>query len=145
MKKLAFLIIPLVFSVSLFTVEASRNLGEYYPVGHDGLLPKCNVSGQIDDSGEEYIQPCGLDALIAMVNKLINFVIVQLGIPLFAILFTYAGIMYLSSGANPKNKEKGKKVISNSLIGFGLVLSSWLIIKTILTVLGYQGVWFLAN
>lgn len=53
--------------------------------------------------------------------------------------------MYLSSGANPKNKEKGKKVISNSLIGFGLVLSSWLIIKTILTVLGYQGVWFLAN
>lgn len=142
MKKLMLLIIPLMFSLNLFVAEANVNLGEYYPADHKGLLPLCNV-GEIDPVSGDYLNPCGLDALIAMVNKLINFIIIQLGIPFFSVLFTYAGILYLTSGANPDHKNKAKKILTNSLIGFGIVLGSWLVIKTILVALNYQGVWFL--
>ncbi len=118
----------------------------YYPAEYNGepyhgLLPICN-EGEIDPETGDYKNPCGIESLMAMVNKIINFVTLQLVAPLFAVILTYAGVLYLSTGISDK-KSQAKKIIINSLKGFALVLASWVIIKTILDVFGYHGPMFL--
>lgn len=144
MKKNIFISITLVFlSLTVFTpvfVYASSSV--YYPSDHKGLLPKCN-DGSINEETGDYENPCGIESLMAMINKLIDFITVQLAAPLFAVIFTFAGVLYLSTAADPGNKTKAKKIIINSLKGFGLVLASWVIIKTILEIFGYNGPMFL--
>ncbi len=129
------------FALSVTLAPLSTYAVNYYPSGHEGLLPKCN--DEIDYTTGDYKNPCGFDSLMAMINKLIDFITIQLVTPLFAVIFIFAGVLYLSAGAKPDNKTRAKKIIFNSLKGFGLVLASWVIVKTILEVLGYTGPTFL--
>lgn len=135
-------ILSVIFALTMVLVPISIYAVNYYPSDHKGLLPKCN-EGPIDAVTGDYSNPCGFDSLMAMINKLIDFVTLQLATPLFAVIFIFAGVLYLSAGAKPDNKTKAKKIIFNSLKGFGLVLASWVIVKTILLTLGYHGPWFL--
>ena len=135
-------ILSIIFALSMVIVPLSIYAVDYYPSDHKGLLPKCN-EGPIDAVTGDYSNPCGFDSLMAMINKLIDFITLQLATPLFAVIFIFAGVLYLSAGAKPDNKTRAKKIIFNSLKGFGLVLASWVIVKTILLTLGYHGPWFL--
>ncbi|HNU95419.1 MAG TPA: pilin [Candidatus Paceibacterota bacterium] len=135
-------ILSIIFALSMVIVPLSIYAVDYYPSDHKGLLPKCN-EGPIDAVTGDYLNPCGFDSLMAMINKLIDFITLQLVTPLFAVIFIFAGVLYLSAGAKPDNKTRAKKIIFNSLKGFGLVLASWVIVKTILLTLGYRGPWFL--
>jgi hypothetical protein len=146
MKKIIALIFLLILSVAITPMSVYATV-DYYPEyrngkPYHGLLPICN-EGPIDAVTGDYLNPCGFDSLMAMINKLIDFITIQLVTPLFAVIFIFAGVLYLSAGAKPDNKTKAKKIIFNSLKGFGLVLASWVIVKTILLTLGYHGPWFL--
>jgi len=147
MKKNIF--ISIIFALSLVVVPLSIYAASsvYYPTEHNGktyygLLPICN-EGTINEATGDYDNPCGIEALMAMINKLIDFVTIKLAAPLFAVLFTYAGVLYMMTVSDPGNKNKAKKIIQNSLLGFGLVLASWVIIKTILVIFDYNGPMFL--
>jgi hypothetical protein len=155
MKKIITLIFFLIFSVTV-SPALVYSASDYYPEdykgeSYHGLLPICNEGG-IDPETGDYENPCGFDAFLAMINRLIDFITVELAAPLFAVIFTYAGFMYLLAGAKPDKKTLAKKIIFNSLKGFGLVLSSWIIVKTILTAVGLnfelfesEKFWFLGS
>lgn len=101
-----------------------------------GLVPVCNT--EKDDNGE-FKDPCDFNMVIAMINHALEYFTKYLVTPLFAILIVYSGILYISSVSSPKNKEKAKTILTNSLLGYLLVLASWLIINTILKALEFSG------
>jgi len=143
MKKIIALIFLLILSVAITPMSVYATV-DYYPEyrngkPYHGLLPICN-EGPIDAVTGDYLNPCGVDSLMAMINKLINFITVTLATPLFSVLFVFAGFLYLSAGSKKETKTKAKKIIFNSLKGYGLVLGSWVIVKTILLALGYNDV-----
>ena len=78
--------------------------------------------------------PCNFDNLIATINSIINWIISIAGV-IFTISCIYGGFLYMTSGENPGNKAKAKSVITTTLVGFVIILVSWLIVYTILNTL----------
>jgi len=115
--------------------------------GFSGLVPSCNKGAlEYDANGKatgRYAFACDFDAIISMINHAINYFTIFLATPLFAIIIVYAGGLYISAVGDPGNVTKAKKIIKNSLIGYVIVLVSWLVIKTILVSLGFTGPTFL--
>jgi len=74
---------------------------------------------------------CSLDDLIATVNKIINFLVV-IAASVVAMMFCYAGFIYLTAGGDTGKAKKAKEVFTSTAIGFVLILSGWLIIKFVL-------------
>jgi hypothetical protein len=75
--------------------------------------------------------PCKFTDFIALINGIINWIISIAGV-IFAVSFIYGGFLYMTSGEKPANKEKAKSLLWNTLIGFVIILVSWLIVYTIL-------------
>ena len=78
-----------------------------------------------------------------MINDIINFLLVKMATPLFALILIYVGWLYLSDMGSVENVSKAKKILKNALIGYIIALAAWLIVKTILSSLGYTGPLFL--
>lgn len=98
-----------------------------------GLVPDCGrvVNGII-------AKPCNFEFLIQLINKVITFLLTTFATPLFALIIIYAGWLYLSSGGSTENVSKAKKILKNAIIGYVIALAAWLIVKTILSVSGFD-------
>lgn len=89
-----------------------------------GLVPDCPEKG------------CGFKELMTLINNLIQFLLFTVATPLAAIIIAYVGWLYLSSGGNPGDITKAKKILLNVVIGYVIGLAAWLIVKTIVSSLG---------
>lgn len=109
----------------------------------DGIVPRCN-KGEIDDETGDYKNDCDFEDVMALVNKFINFLLIKLATPIFAIIIMYVGFTYLTAGGDSGKISKVKGIFQNAILGYVLALAAWLIVKTILTTLGYidVGTWF---
>jgi hypothetical protein len=123
---LAFVII---FLPSFFVLEAKE-------VQFKGLVPICNT--MVDGAKGGFSDPCDFDVLLAFVNKIINFLLVVMATPLFALILVYVGWLYLSDMGSAENIGKAKKILKNVVIGYIIALAAWLIVKTILSTLGFN-------
>lgn len=93
-----------------------------------GLVPACtNARG------------CQWADLMSLVNKVVKFILFDLGIPIAAIMFMYAGFLLVTSGGNPGDLTKAKGIFTSVLIGLVISAAAWLIINIILTTLGFVG------
>lgn len=104
-----------------------------------GLVPCTNtpVNGKIPDS-----DLCGFNALMDLINKIINFILFNMAIPIAAIMFVYAGWLMVTAGGEAAHaRTKAKSIFTNAVIGLALAAAAWLIIKTVLSILGYDGSW----
>ena len=108
-----------------------------------GLVPDCN-KGAIDNVKGQYTVSCGFDQLILMINNIITYVLTFIITPIFALILVYVGFLYIGDMGSSENKNKAKKILKNAVIGFVIALAAWLIVKTILTSLGFTGTTFLA-
>ena len=106
-------------------------------VSFSGLVPVCNTT--LDPVTHGYKDPCDFNMIMALVNKVINFLLFVIATPLFALILVYVGWLYISSMGNPENITKTKTILKNALLGFVIALAAWLIIKTILLSLGFTG------
>lgn len=102
-----------------------------------GLVP----CGNAKDAEGNIINPCDFDYFLFMINKIVTFVLKYLAIPLAALSFAYAGFLLLFSGGQSSQRQKAKGIFMDTVIGLVLVAACWLIISTILSVLGYDGAW----
>ncbi len=78
---------------------------------------------------------CSFEDILQLANNLIVFLIKTLFIPIIIILFMYAGYKYITAGGNPSKVANLKKMIGHIIVGMLLVLCSWLIVKTVITIL----------
>lgn len=83
--------------------------------------------------------PCDFNAILALVNNVITFLIKYMAIPIAAIMFAYAGFELVSSGGSTEKRGVAKNVFTNTIIGLIVAVAAFLIIKTILSILGYEG------
>lgn len=96
-----------------------------------GLVPDCDPT-----------KGCGWNDLMALVNKVINFVLFKMALPIAAIMFAYAGFLMVTAGGEAAHaREKAKEIFSNAVKGLIIALAAWLIISTLLAILGYDGTW----
>lgn len=109
------------------------------PTPNPGLVPCNNTpdsAGIIPENAK-----CDFNQLMNLVNKVIHFILFDMVIPIAAIMFAYAGFELVTSGGSTEKRGIAKKVFLNALLGFILAIAAFLIIRTILSILGYQGSW----
>lgn len=85
--------------------------------------------------------PCGFTQLMTLVNNVINFILYGMVIPIAAILFAFAGFELVTSGGSTEKRGMAKKVFTNVVFGLVIAMACWLIVKLLLTILGYKGTW----
>src|SRR3989338_1914141 len=119
-----------------------------FSVSAQGLVPCNNNSGPVtitasDDSTTIVpATPCDFTAFMALINKVINFIFLQLAVHICAIMFFYAGFLMITAGGEAAGaRTKAKTIFTNAVIGLALAAAAWLIIRTILSILGYDGTW----
>ena len=105
-----------------------------------GLVPECNKSNsKIDPNTSNYVVPCDFNTLVGLINRFISFMLVDLALPLFALIIIYVAWLFLSAGGSSENVTKAKHIFKNVVIGYIIALAAWLIVKTILSALGFTG------
>ncbi len=78
---------------------------------------------------------CGWRDIIILINRIIEF-LVYIAASLSAIAFAYAGFLYMTAFGNGGKIEQAHGIFSKTFMGILFVLMGWLLVKTLLTVLG---------
>ncbi|MEI6022510.1 MAG: hypothetical protein WCQ32_01550 [bacterium] len=79
---------------------------------------------------------CNIEDIFTLINNLIKFAITKLFFPIFIVAILYIGWSYLTAGGDTKKVANVKQMAWHMFLGVILVLASWLIVKTVLDVLG---------
>ncbi len=85
---------------------------------------------------------CNFASFIELADRVIDFLLFKISVPIASILFMYAGFLYVTAAGNPTQISKATGIFKNVGIGFILALSGWLIVNLITTALlkpGYGG------
>ena len=130
MSKTKKLLIPALTLLILLTpvLSLAYTLGE-------PLVPDCDRS---------VAEQCtwGWNELLTLVNNIITFILVYMAVPIAAIMFAYAGFLLVTAGGGGAGaRTKAKGIFTNTLLGLVIAVAAWLIISTILSILGYNGAW----
>jgi hypothetical protein len=105
-----------------------------------GLVP-CGFS---TGNGANYYTSstsCDLCSFGQLIQNIINYM-VGISIPLAALLFAWAGILYFTSAGSPARVMRARKIFTSVFIGFLFVISAWLVVQTLLSTLVKGTVWF---
>lgn len=104
-------------------------------------LPVAMVSAQ--SLGNACIDPpnCTFNDLITLAQNIINFLIL-VSIPAAAIAFAWAGFLFMTAKGSESQISQAKGIFVKVLIGFLFVLSGWLIVRTITSVLLDEGAYW---
>ncbi len=93
-----------------------------------GLIP-CTAGYDPQDANS-----CGLPQLITLIKNIITALFV-ISIPIATIAFVYIGFTLLFSQGNVGKIQEAKRIAMMVLIGFIFILSAWLIVYTITSIL----------
>jgi hypothetical protein len=80
-------------------------------------------------------QQCDFIDLMNQVQSTMNFVIYQLATPVAVLMFAYAGFKLVTSQGDTNAMKDARKIFLNTLMGYGIMLSAFLIIKLIFSFL----------
>lgn len=97
-----------------------------------------NIQGPIvEDTGAivECVENCGYRELISLVQRIIDFLIFTIAMPLGAIIFMWAGFKYMTSGGDPGKLKEAKGMFFAVFVGLAIALAAWLVVNTLLNVL----------
>ena len=118
-----------------------------WPTGYWGPIVWCTGDYLTGNANNQVAGPTGQPPactnLCDLVGTFINIIYLGMSIAIFIItpiLFVWGGVTIMFSGANPGSLETGKKILTGTLIGLALVLGSYLIVNTVLSVLNITAV-----
>ena len=114
----------------LFTTPADAGTSTTSQAISDGWWPLIQC-GYKNSQGQE-LPNCDFQEFLKTISRIIHFILFTLSVPIAAIMFAYAGFLYITSGANPGEREKASSIFINVAIGLIIALAAWLIISTIL-------------
>lgn len=110
--------------------------GEQQEIIDNGIVPlDCgyNIRSLANRDGTGRI--CGFTDLIRLIQRIIEYIFVLI-LPLAALVFAYAGFLYLTSGGSASKRDAARKAMTNVLIGIIIVMLAWIAVKTLLVALG---------
>ena len=105
------------------------------PVPEGSLVPGCPTSDPTCQTHTPYSPsnygPC---EFVQLINNILRFLI-GISAIIGVVMFMYAGFLLVTSQGSPGQITKAKGIFTNVVIGFVVMLSAFLIVNTILTVL----------
>lgn len=107
-------------------------------VGPEGPIVPCGTdvnNNGVLDKGEK----CTFADFYVGIDRLIDFLLFYLALPLAAISIAIAGFMFLTSGDNEGRRTKAKGIIGWAIVGVVVAFGAWLIVNTILKALVEEG------
>ncbi len=103
-------------------------------IAADGLV-QCGFD--VDDSGtvdpSEYCTVCAGFQLINNIINTILFVFVPLVAPIFIVI---GGFFLMTAAGDPGRHEKGKTIITATIVGLLITYTAWAVVNTFLTFIG---------
>ncbi len=97
------------------------------------------VSGKTYQVGQ--VIPCDFNSFMKLIDNIMKFILFSLAVPIAALMFAYAGFKLVTSGGSAEAKTRAKTIFFHAVLGIVIAAGAWLIVKTILDILGYQGDW----
>lgn len=118
MRFLHIFALGLLLMVSFSPVDASAANADFFgPI----ISPACQCEGSAPDWG------CVLDSVQRVINLGIS-----LGTVFAVLAIAYAGALWIFSSVNPANREKGRTMLLNIVIGYLVLLCAWIFIDFIM-------------
>jgi len=108
--------------------------GGLVPCG-DSSKPAVDVDG--DGVPDEALH-CDYNFFVLLIENVIDYIFI-LVVPIAAIIAVVTGILFLTSGGNPSARQKAKKAFGKFFIGLIIIMVAWLIVATVLEILGVDG------
>ena len=94
------------------------------------------------DAAGKITDPCDFNAFMELINNVIDFMLLNLALPIAAIMFAYAGFLMVTAGESASEaRTKAKGIFGNVVMGLVIALACWIIVHSILKILGYEGSW----
>jgi hypothetical protein len=81
---------------------------------------------------------CSLNDFIRLLVNIFDFILGITG-SLALLVFVYGGILFLFSGGNSDQIEKGKKALTGAVIGLAIIFASYVIVHFTAEALGVKG------
>lgn len=78
---------------------------------------------------------CGFADFVSLIQRIIEYIFVLI-LPIAAIVFAYAGFLFITSGGDPNKRKAAKNAMTKLVIGIVVVMLAWLIVKLVLKTLG---------
>ena len=110
------ILILLLFFVCLLFVVA--------PLASARLVPECNGG------------PCELCDFFRGIKLIFDFLAYNLAPPVAGAMFLIAGALFLVSGGSEERISQAKKIFINTFLGLLVVYCSWLIVNSVIQVIG---------
>ena len=111
----SFFLLAVIFLLPQFLFAAIQGGGsEPTP---SGLRPDCGAD-------------CGFSHLMQLANNIMRFII-MVAIPLTAIIFSYAGFLYITAAGNETQIHHAHDIFIKVATGFFFILAAWLIVYLI--------------
>lgn len=79
---------------------------------------------------------CSLCHLFAMVDGIVDLVLLKIVPPVATIIFLIGGISFYFAGGSPGQLDKAKKIIFSAIIGLVVIYTSWIIVNKTLDAIG---------
>lgn len=79
---------------------------------------------------------CTLCSGFVLFNNIINAVLFVWMPLIIVILVTWGGVLIMVSGQAPQQRLRGRQIIQWALMGYALMLCSWIIVNTFLSIIG---------
>ncbi len=135
MNKTKKIIIYLTINLALLFIFLSPSISQ-------AALVPCGVTDtRVLAEHPSYAEPCEFRHFMDLINIVIRFILVDLAVPIAASMFFYAGFAMVTSGGSTEARSKAKSIFSSTAIGLIIVVVAWLVIRTLLSILGYDGAW----
>lgn len=99
------------------------------------LLDPSTAQAQLVDCQSD----CGWEELVTMFNRIIEWLII-ISTSVAALLFMYAGFLYLTSRGDESQVKRATTIFTNVAIGFAIMLLAWLLVDTIVKLLTGEGI-----
>jgi len=93
----------------------------------EGLIPCGNTKADNTVS-----DPCTFGDLITLAQTVINFLIFKIAAPLAAVMFIWAGFLYLTAAGNEGQVKKAHDLFWAVFIGLVIALAAWLMVSFVL-------------
>ena len=102
---------------------------------YEGLVP-CGKTSHESGESALVMAPCQFCHLFVMINEIVSYFLIYILGPIIVLMILVAGIMFYFAGGNPNLLTQAKALITSVVIGVVIILCSYLIIGTVLNVMG---------
>jgi len=106
------------------TTALTTKVGGIVSPDGDGLIP-CDGAD------------CTFNSAIQLLDNLMSFFFTTLLLPIFVVMIMYLGYSYLTADGKPGQHARALSMAKHMVMGLLLILCAWLIVHTILSILGY--------